>query len=96
MKRNARQKKKATESEIHEWLEEKDLTSIKAKFGRVAFKNVRPTDWDAVYEKMQESRPISLRLPVYFIQRLKQRALAKGIAYQTLIRLWIGEKLKRG
>lgn len=93
MKKSSK-KKKATENEIHEWLEKGDLTKIGAKFKKAAFKNILPTDWDALYEQMQESRPISLRLPVYFIHRLKQKALEKGIAYQTLIRLWIGEKLK--
>jgi len=86
--------KKTTENEIDEWLEKTDLTSIKTKFKRTTFKNVKSTDWDSLYKKMQQSRPISIRLPVYFIHRLKQRAMEKGIAYQTLIRLWIGEKLK--
>ena len=96
MKRNLGKKNKKTEQEIHDWLEKTDLTSANGKFQRTAFKNVKPTDWDDLYEKMQESRPISLRLPVYFIHRLKLKALEKGIAYQTLIRLWIGEKLKTG
>ncbi|OGQ05248.1 MAG: hypothetical protein A2W61_04315 [Deltaproteobacteria bacterium RIFCSPLOWO2_01_44_7] len=95
MKKNLRKKKKQTEQDIHEWLEKTDLRGVKAKFRRQVFKNVKPTDWDGLYDEMQESRPISLRLPVYFIHRLKQRALEKGIAYQTLIRLWIGEKLKK-
>lgn len=95
MKRGSKRKRKHySEAEMDEWLEKTDLSKLKAKFRPAVFENIKPTDWDVLYEKMQESRPISIRLPIHFIHRLKQRALEKGIAYQTLIRLWIGEKLK--
>ncbi len=47
-----------------------------------------------LYEEFQKSKPINIRLPLRVINRLKQVAIEKGIAYQTLIRLWIVERLK--
>ena len=38
-------------------------------------------------------KPISLRLPPETIAAAKQVARDKGIAYQTLLRLWISERL---
>ncbi len=41
------------------------------------------------------SRPISIRLPIRVLDKLKQVSLQKGIGYQSLIRLWVTEKLQR-
>ena len=93
MKKKKQKNPHKTEQEIHAWLQKADLAKLEVPLVPTQFKGLKPTDWDQFYEEMQVTRPISLRLPVYFIHRLKQQALKRGIAYQTLIRLWIGEKL---
>lgn len=47
-------------------------------FEPVNFPNLKPT-----------SRPISIRLPVYLINRVKERANALDIPYQSLIKQYI-------
>lgn len=47
-------------------------------FERVSFPNLKPT-----------SRPISIRLPEYLINRLKEKANTLDIPYQSLIKLYI-------
>lgn len=46
----------------------------------------------------QDARPpksqISLRIETETVQRLKQVARRKGIGYQTLIRMWVTERLQ--
>jgi predicted DNA binding CopG/RHH family protein len=43
----------------------------------------------------KQTQAISLRLPVADIELAKQRAAAKGIGYQTLIRMLLHEELHR-
>jgi len=50
-------------------------------FERVSFPNLKPT-----------SRPISIRIPEYLLNRLKERANEINIPYQSLIK----EYIKRG
>lgn len=40
-------------------------------------------------------KPISLRLPPETITEAKRVARQKGIAYQTLLRLWINERIAK-
>ena len=47
-------------------------------FEPVSFPNLKPT-----------SRPISLRIPEYIIDRVKERANAINIPYQSLMKLYI-------
>lgn len=47
-------------------------------FEKVSFPNLKPS-----------SRPISIRLPEYLINRLKEKANALNIPYQSLIKLYI-------
>ena len=49
---------------------------------RVRFPKLKPT-----------SRSISIRLPEYILARLKQRANAINIPYQSLIKVYLQEKL---
>lgn len=51
-------------------------------FGRVSFPNLKPT-----------SRSISLRLPEYILNRLKERANEIAVPYQSLIKGYIKEGL---
>ena|SRR3989338_4499431 len=94
--RRSEVKKKYSESEIHRWLQGADLSklAVSHRFQRVSFPNLKPTDWDKLYEDFQRSKPISIRLPVRVIDKLKQLALQKGIGYQALIRMWVTEKIQ--
>lgn len=51
-------------------------------FGRVSFSNLKPT-----------SRSISLRLPEYILNRLKEKANEIAVPYQSLIKGYIKEGL---
>ncbi len=57
-----------------------DLSSyfVPSDFERVSFPNLKPS-----------SRPISIRLPEYLINRLKEKANTLDIPYQSLIKLYI-------
>ncbi|MBZ0282483.1 MAG: BrnA antitoxin family protein [Anaerolineae bacterium] len=48
----------------------------------VSFPNLKPT-----------TRPLSLHLPIYMIDRIKERANALGMPYQALIKSKLGELL---
>lgn len=47
-------------------------------FERVSFPNLKPT-----------THPISIRIPDYLLNRLKEKANALNIPYQSLIKLYI-------
>lgn len=47
-------------------------------FERVSFPDLKPT-----------SRPISIRIPEYLIDRVKEKANAINIPYQSLIKMYI-------
>lgn len=47
-------------------------------FDRVSFPNLKPT-----------TRPISIRIPEYLINRVKEKANALNIPYQSLIKQYI-------
>ena len=49
----------------------------------VTFTNLKPT-----------SQPISLRLPTYVLQRLKERANSLAVPYQALIKQYIEQGLQ--
>ena len=51
---------------------------------QVSFPNLKPT-----------TRPISIRLPVYMVNRLKEKANAINIPYQSLIKQYITQGLFR-
>ena len=53
-----------------------------AKAKRVRLPNLKPS-----------TRSISLRLPVHTIERLKAAANARDVPYQSLIKVWLEEKL---
>ncbi len=88
-------KKDFSEADMHRWLQGTDLARLspKLKFKQTAFSNLQATDWNKLYKDFQKSKPISIRLPVRLIDKLKQLSLQKGIAYQALIRMWVTEKL---
>ena len=51
----------------------------------VRFPNLRPT-----------SKTISLRLPVDLLERIKTAANKRDVPYQSLIKIWLSEKVDAG
>ncbi len=54
-------------------------------------------DWgaDELIEPTRVTRttPVNLRLPVDMVDRLKQEAERRSLPYQTLIRMWLRDRL---
>ena len=77
----------ATEKEEREFWETHDSTGYvdwtQAK--RVALPNLKPT-----------TQSISLRLPVSLLESIKSAANSKDVPYQSLIKIWLHEKLHEG
>ncbi len=42
---------------------------------------------------VRRTKPVNLRLPVDMIERLKREAATRAIPYQTLMRMWLKERL---
>ncbi len=53
-----------------------------SKANRVCLPNLKPS-----------TRRISLRLPVHTLERIKAAANARDVPYQSLIKVWLEEKL---
>jgi predicted DNA binding CopG/RHH family protein len=53
-----------------------------SKGERVTLPNLKPT-----------TRSISLRLPLRMLERIKAEANARDVPYQSLIKIWLDEKL---
>jgi predicted DNA binding CopG/RHH family protein len=53
-----------------------------SKAERVVLPNLKPS-----------TRSISLRLPVRMLERIKAEANARDVPYQSLIKIWLDEKL---
>jgi len=77
----------ASEREEREFWETHDSTEYldwpQAK--RVTFPNLKPT-----------TQSISLRLPVSLLEAIKSTANSKDVPYQSLIKIWLHEKLHEG
>lgn len=54
-----------------------------SKGERVTFPNLKPT-----------TQSISLRLPSHLLERIKAAANARDVPYQSLIKVWLEEKVK--
>jgi hypothetical protein len=60
-----------------------------------------PDHWDAVESRDERSgpspvrrtKPVNLRLPVDMIEALKREATRRPLPYETLIRMWLKERL---
>ena len=52
---------------------------------RVRFSNLKPS-----------SKAISLRLPVDLLERIKTAANKRDVPYQSLIKIWLSEKVDAG
>jgi len=64
--------------------ESRDSTSYVdwSRAERVVFPNLKPT-----------TRSISLRLPLRMLERIKAEANSRDVPYQSLIKIWLEEKL---
>ena len=54
-----------------------------SKAGRATFPNLKPS-----------TQSISLRLPSHLLERIKSAANARDVPYQSLIKVWLEEKVK--
>jgi predicted DNA binding CopG/RHH family protein len=43
--------------------------------------------------RVQRTKPVNIRLPVDLIDALKREAAQRALPYQTLIRMWLKERL---
>lgn len=83
MKRKLKVPKFKNEDEERKFWAKVDLSEYyePEDFERVSFPNLKPT-----------SRPISIRIPEYLLNRVKERANEINVPYQSLIK----EYIKRG
>lgn len=80
MKKNLKVPKFKNEDEERDFWTSLDLTEYfePKDMVPVSFPNLKPT-----------SKPISIRLPVSLLNRIKEKANGMGIAYQALIKTWL-------
>lgn len=80
MKKHLKIPKFKSEAEERKFWEKVDLSKYykPSDFKRVSFPNLKPT-----------STPISIRVPVYLLNRIKERANSLNIPYQSLIKEYI-------
>ena len=74
------------ESEAKErsfWLKQDSAEYLDwSKAVRARFPNLKPS-----------TKPISLRLPLHMLERIKVAANKRDVPYQSLIKIWLDEKL---
>lgn len=77
----------ASEAEERAFWEKHDSTDYLdwSKARRVVLPNLKPT-----------TRTISLRLPQHLLDSIKAAANARDVPYQSLIKVWLQEKLHHG
>ena len=73
-----------TEAEERAFWEKSDSTEYLdwSKAQRASFPNLKPS-----------TQSISLRLPVHMLERIKIAANSRDVPYQSLIKIWLDEKL---
>jgi predicted DNA binding CopG/RHH family protein len=77
----------ANEAEERRFWETHDSTAYLdwSKAQRVRFPNLKPTQ-----------TAISLRLPMPLLERIKVAANKRDVPYQSLIKVWLAEKVREG
>lgn len=83
---------KSEEEEARFW-EEHDSTEFVEDLEPVDIE-VSPELEKEILNKRELKKPITLRLEPYQIDAVKKIAIRKGLPYQTLIRMWITERIK--
>jgi len=74
----------SSEAQERKFWEEHDSTGLVdwSKAKRIRLPNLKPS-----------TQSISLRLPVHTLERIKAAANARDVPYQSLIKVWLEEKL---
>jgi len=85
MKKELKLPKFKNEDEEREFWSKIDLTEYfeVSDLEPVTFPNLKPT-----------SKPISIRLPQHLLNRVKQRANALDVPYQSLIKIYIADRVR--
>ena len=80
MKKQLSVPKFKNEGEEREFWSKVDLSEyfVSEDFERISFPNLKPT-----------TRPVSIRIPVYMLNRVKERANETNVPYQSLIKEYI-------
>jgi len=52
-------------------------------------------DWSKAKRVNPQTKMISIRLPQPLLENIRQIAVNKSLPYQTLIRVWLTEKIKQ-
>lgn len=84
---------KSEEEEARFW-DEHDSTEFIEEFEPVDI-SVSPELEEEILNKRELKKPVTLRLEPKQIDAVKRIAGRKGLPYQTLIRMWITERIKR-
>lgn len=84
MNAKTRIRKFATEAQERRFWEAHDSAALVdwSKAERVRLPNLKPS-----------TQSISLRLPVHLLERIKTAANARDVPYQSLIKVWLEEKV---
>lgn len=83
-----------TEEEEARFWDEHDSTEFIDDFEPVEIE-LSPELEDEILSKRELKKPVTLRLEPSQIDAVKKIAAKKGLPYQTLIRLWITERIKK-
>ena len=82
-----------TEEEEARFWDEHDSIEFIEEFEPVEIK-VSPELEEKIMNRRELKKPITLRLEPKQIDTVKKIAIMKGLPYQTLIRMWITERIK--
>lgn len=83
---------RSEEEEARFW-DEHDSTEFIENFEPVDI-SVSPELEEKILKERELKKPVTLRLAPYQIDAVKKIAIKKGLPYQTLIRMWIKERIK--
>lgn len=86
-----------TEKQVDDWLQKADLTDYFSgeEFSKVRFEKLEKKLVDEAYEEALKTQPVTLRLSLALIQKLKLLAIQKGLAYQTLAKILLQEQVNK-
>ena len=86
-----------TEEDVDRWVQKADLTQYFTghEFEKVRFAKLEKKLVDESYDRTLKSQPVTFRLPKTLIQKLKLAAMKQGLAYQTLARMMLQERVNK-
>jgi len=94
MKRQPKISRFKDDREAAEFWATHDSTPYQREFREVAVK-VSPAVRRRIVARAEVKKPVTLRLEPWQIAAAKQAARQKSIPYQTLLRMWIAERLAK-